>query len=563
MLKSLRITDLATIEEIEVDLKPGFSVLTGETGAGKSILIESIRLALGEKGSPDVVRTGKGKTAIEAIFLRPPELRSADEETEDELFVQRSISTQGPGKGYIDGTLVPLKNLKGLQFQLVDIYGQNDHVFLRSADNQLDYLDHYGETLGLRREVQETARKIRLLFKEQAKLKRDTDERERRQEYLEFQITEIEKAGVSADEEEGLRQERKILKNAAQIRQWIDEAAELTYNHDHALSAQLGQLQKIVAKLGDYTDVFKDVEEAIEQFAITTQELTDDLMKFEDRQTASPDRLEEIEARLSLIENLKRKYGGGLPEVLAYLEKARSEHTSLDLSQDRLEQLSQELAQQIGIYLKQASRLSKRRHKAGRDLEQKLTHEISLLGMKKARLRIALTSLPPDPDKADSYRDHGADEVEFLLSPNPGEDLKPLRRIASGGELSRFMLALKSLGKESGSRKTLIFDEIDAGIGGKTADFVAQKLKSLALGNQVICITHLPQIASFARHHYLIDKAITGNRTYTTIKEISGEERVQEIARLLAGSHITATTLKNAREMLARSSPGSKDKNNA
>lgn len=556
MLKSLRITDLATIAELEVDLKPGFTVLTGETGAGKSILIESIRLALGEKGSGDVVRTGKRKTSIEAIFQRPRSLEAGATETDENLYLQRSISTQGPGKGYIDGTLVPMKKLKDIQSRLVDIYGQNDHVFLRSAENQLDYLDHYGNALALRSEVQQTARKVRHLFREKAKLKLDSQERVRRQEYLDYQINEIEKANLHQDEEEELRQERNILKNAAQINQWVDEAADLTYNHEFSLSAQLGKLQKIVAKLGDYAEPFKNVEDDIAQFTITAQELAEDLMKFRDGQSAAPDRLEEIEARLSQIESLKRKYGGSLPDVLAYLGRAKSERAALDISQDRLEQLDQELAQETTFYGGKAERLSDLRRQASRTLEERLTREISVLGMKKARFRINLTPLPPDPERPDSFRDLGTDEVEFLLSPNPGENLKPLRRIASGGELSRFMLALKSIGKNTEVQKTLIFDEIDAGIGGKTADFVAQKLEALSRENQVICITHLPQIASFARHHYHIEKSITRNRTFTTIREISGDERIREIARLLGGSHITEITLKNAQEMLERNSAG-------
>jgi len=309
MLRSLRITDLATIEELDVELRPGFSVLTGETGAGKSILIESIRLALGEKGSPDVVRTGKSKTSIEALFDRPDTLSSQGKASDIELTVQRSISAQGSGKGYLDGILVPLKNLKEIQPKLVDIYGQNDHVFLRSAENQMDYLDSYGDTLTLRQSVQQAARSVRGLLRERQKLLQDTRERELRQEFLDFQIKEIEKSELIPDEEQELRQERKILKNAVQIKQWIEEAADLTYNHDSSLSAQLGQLHKVLEKLGDYAEDFKDVSEAVSQFKITAQELADDLMKFKDQQSGSPERLEAIEARLSSIESLKRKYG--------------------------------------------------------------------------------------------------------------------------------------------------------------------------------------------------------------------------------------------------------------
>ncbi len=554
MIKSLRITDLATIEELEVELRPGFSVLTGETGAGKSILIESIRLVLGEKGSSDVIRTGKKKTSIEAIFQRPRQKDLLETKSDEDLCVQRSILAQGTGKSYIDGTLVPLKIVKENQLQLVDIYGQNDHVFLRSAENQLDYLDHYGGTLPLRKNIRQTARSVRQLFRTKNTLLMDTRERALRLEFLVYQIDEIEKAQLVPGEEDELRQERKILNNAAQIKRWIDEASDLTYNNELSLSSQLSQLQKIVEQLADYVDDFKNVGDEINQFSITTQELADDLMKLKEQQTGSPERLETIEARLSLIENLKRKYGGSVADVINHYEKTKTEYSELDLSQDRLNQLRQELDKQIAVYKNNAASLRSRREKAAGKLEKTLEKELSLLGMKKARFQIALTSHPLDPDKSDNFRDNGTEDVEFLLSPNPGEDLKPLRRIASGGELSRFMLALKSIGKDTVIDKTLIFDEIDAGIGGKTAEFVAHKLGFLSEKNQVICITHLPQIASFAQHHYHIEKSFVKDRTFTTIKELSQEERIGEIARLLGGSLITETTRQTAKEMLERNS---------
>ena len=283
---------------------------------------------------------------------------------------------------------------------------------------------------------------------------------------------------------------------------------------------------------------------------ITLKEFVDYLINFKEKQENSNEKLEFIEERLSNIENLKRKYGKSIPEILSFLEKARRELTILSSSHEELSELQKEFMAAFSKYNEKAQILSKLRKKAARELEERIENEISILGMEKARFEIEIKSTSPGHDNLNQLKDSGIDTIEFLLSPNPGEIPKPLRKIASGGELSRLMLALKSANKDQQNSKTLIFDEIDAGIGGKTADFVAQKLRSLSKQNQVICITHLPQIASYASHHYRIEKTVKNNRTYTKVKKLTKNERIEEIAKLLGGSHITDTTLKNAREML-------------
>jgi DNA repair protein RecN (Recombination protein N) len=553
VIKSLRIKNLATIEEVELNLKKGFSIMTGETGAGKSIIIDGIRLILGEKGSPDIIRTGKKETTVEAIFQTSPEkikknLSPADQE--NEIFIQRKILEQGTGKGYVNGVLVPIKKLKSLRDDLVDIYGQNDHVFLRHVENQLDYLDYYANVISLRTQVAEMAQELRKCARKKKELESKEKEREQRLDFLNYQIAEIQEAELRPDEEEELRQERNILKNAEKINLLIDKALEISYEQENSASSLLSKLRNIIQELSSFDHCFKPIEASIGELAIIIDDLNDLLLRFKDKQDSSPDRLEKLESRLSRIENLKRKYGNSISAILGYLEKSQSEFEELSSSHERLAELEQEISDKFSRYRSLAKDLSEKRKSSAIILEKAIEHEIGLLGMKRAIFKIDVQSFLHDLENIERIKDIGTEEVEFLISPNPGEELRPLRKIASGGELSRIMLGLKSIGKETESLKTLIFDEIDSGIGGKTAEFVAQKLLNLADNHQVICITHLPQIASYATHHYRIDKLVKKNRTYTIVNELDFEERVEEIARLLTGSRITETALKNAKEML-------------
>lgn len=554
MIKSLRIRNLATIEDIELNFEEGFSILTGETGAGKSIIIDGLRLSLGEKGSADMIRTGKSETSVEVIFTPPQQDAQASSlfTDKEDVFIQRRISKQTTGKGYINGTLVPIQRLKDISEFLVDIYGQNDHIFLRRPDNQLDYLDHFSDALPFRNGLAQTAQELRKLVRQKHDLIAKEREREMRLDFLDFQIEEIKKASLSPQEEEELRQEREILKNMEKIQASVEEGLAIVCEEDNSLTPLLARLQKVIARLSAFDDFFKECENSISLLAISLKELTDFLLDFREKYTDSPERLDQIEERLSQIEKLKRKYGGTVSEVLAYLESVQKEFDELGESQSRLDDLDRAILCSFEEYKSRAAELHVLRTKHAQDLEKRIKEEIALLGMKKAVFKIELRHQTPDPEQPDHLRDKGTEEVEFLISPNPGEDPKPMRKIASGGELSRIMLALKSVGKETERMKTLIFDEIDAGIGGHTAEFVAQKLKDLARNNQVICITHLPQIASFAVHHYRIAKKIEKDRTYTTVEKLTKEDRVREIAQLLAGSLVTETALRNAREMLER-----------
>ncbi len=559
MIKSLRIQNLATIKDLELDLDGGFTILTGETGAGKSVIIDSIRLVMGGKGSTELVRAGSEETSVESIFDLPPEKKNLVPDclkTENELLFQRKISSRGTGKGYINGTLVPVKKMRDLSHDLVDIFGQNDHIFLQRSSNQLNYLDHYIDAIKLRSDVAEHARKLKSLQNEMEELISRKRERDQRLDYLDYQIKEIEKADLSPDEENELRRERDLLKNSEIIKANLTEALSVAYQHDRSISSLLSRLQKNINQVSRYIPELGSMEKDIDQFMIFIREFADTLMKYQEKQAASPLQLEKVEERLSLIESLKRKYGDDISSVLHHLEYARREYQELSVFEEKISHLKKDFEENRISYLEKAQTLHRQREQGARKLEKSIEEEIHFLGMNKARVRIQVEIEAAEGDNPGTFRENGLDDVEFLISPNPGETLKPLKKIASGGELSRLMLAVKSIGRESDHFKTLIFDEIDAGIGGHTAEFVAQKLQQLSLNNQVICITHLPQIASFASHHYRIEKNIVGERTFTTVKKLDRAERIQEIARLLAGSHISDATLQNASEMLDRNQTG-------
>jgi DNA repair protein RecN (Recombination protein N) len=541
MIGFLRVRNLATIEDLEIRFGSGFSVLTGETGAGKSMIIDSIRLICGEKASAGLIRTGQKEAVVEAIF-------TASEG--GELVVQRVVSEEGAAKAYGDGVLVPIKRLRELCGDLVDIYGQNDHIFLLRLDSHRDYLDQYAGASAVRAETAALAQRLRALIQQRNDWRDRERDRRQRLDYLEFQIQDIEKAGLREGEEEELRTQRHILRNAEKIRQLLDAAVAVSYNEEPSFSGLAVRLQSLLGELAAFDPAFGELREALDPAVIAARETADFLSRYKDAREDGPERLEEIEERLSRIETLKRKYGGPVEDIRIYLERLIAERDDLNRIQEKLGEADAAAAVLRAAYEAKAGALSAARRAAAGELEKQIEKEIGFLGMKKARFHVRVESRPAPGENPEDVRDHGLDDVEFLISPNPGEDLKPLRKIASGGELSRIMLALKVASKEKGGVRTLIFDEIDAGIGGKTADFVAQKLRSLSRSHQVIVITHLPQIASFADHHFLIAKRVAHDRTFTTVEKLDEEKRVEEIARLMSGSRITELSKQSAREMI-------------
>ncbi len=553
MLGSLRIKNLATIEDLEVCFHEGFSILSGETGAGKSIIIDGLRLVLGDKASSDLIRTGKTEASVEAVFRMPPVKGGPDElssNEEGEILIQRQVFQGGTGKAYINGVLVPARKLREIGPFLVDVYGQNDHIFLLQIENHLLYLDDFLRLDGLREEVAGLAQDLRRLTRQKVELEAKKREREQRLDFLAFQVKEIEAARLQVGEWEELLAERNILKNAEKIAILVESGLDCVHGEEGSVLAGLAKLQEVVGELAGFDPEISAFEEPLGQASIAVRELADSLTKFKDRETFGPDRLEQLEQRLSTIEKLRRKYGETIEAILDHLDKVKRESAELEDSEERLAGLEAEISRIFREYRARAEKLSRQRRAGCPKLEAQVEKEIAILGMKKSRFQVKTVSTSLESLEPEQTRDLGLDEVEFLLSPNPGEELRPLRKIASGGELSRIMLALKTIGKEKGGAKTLIFDEIDSGIGGKTAESIAAKLRDLSQRHQVICITHLPQIASFAPHHFRIEKTVARDRTFTTVKELEFEERVAEISRLLSGSRMTPASLQNAREML-------------
>ncbi len=553
MLKSLRIRNLATIEDLQVPFAGGFTILTGETGAGKSIIIDAIRLIMGEKGSPDLVRTGAKESSIEAVFDvfgQAVDWGGLPEPEDGELLVQRSISEQGPGKAWINGVIVPLRRLRELAPLFVDVYGQNDHVFLLHTDSHLAFLDEALDDPGLVTDIARSARELRGLLREKKDLEALKRDREQRLDFLAYQIGEIERAGLRPEEDAELLREREMLKNAERIASLVGKALDLADRREDSLIAMTGKLRATLGELAAFDPAFGEFERCLEEPAILLREISDSLVRFEDRRSEVPQDPEALEERLNVIEKLKRKHGATIEAVLNRLEELRAEAGSISAGQDRLLDLENGIRTKFEGFLSLARRLGRLRAEAAVELERLIEKEIAVLGMKKARFQIALRGTAPALDDPATIRDRGMEDAEFLLSPNPGEELRPLRRIASGGELSRMMLALKSVGRDRESPKTLIFDEIDAGIGGRTAEFIAQKLLRLAARHQVVCITHLPQIASRAGHHIQVEKKIERQRTFTSARPLGREDRLVEIARLIAGTRLTEASLQTAREML-------------
>ncbi len=559
MLRYLRIKNLATIEEVELELAPGFTILTGETGAGKSIIIDAIKLLLGEKATTDLIRSGKNEARLEAIFELegseqvPPEIEL---DNDRQLSLQRTISSQGLSKSYANGVLIPLKRLKELGDRLIDIYGQNDHIFLLDLTNHLRFLDDWAGATELREKVKQSAQKIRGLIREKLELEARQKDRAQRLDFINFQIKEIEEAGLEAGEEEELLQERSILKNAEKIAGLVNTAIDLAYENEDSITIALKRLETLTTDLAAYFPDLKAASDQLDDFSIFLKELVNNLIELRDKYAPSPGRLEEIEERLSQLDRLKRKYGSTVEEVLQHLEQIKNEKINLEKSEEKQTELEGTIRQAFLDYRRLTQELSELRQNRSRDLEQLLVKELGQLAMNRARFKVDFRFHQPVLEDLSTIRDTGSEEVEFLLSPNPGEDLKPLRRIASGGELSRIMLAFKVIGQASEPGKTLIFDEIDAGIGGQTADFLARKLKQLAQSHQIICITHLPQIASAAHHHYHIEKKTEKGRTYTLVKKLKDNERPEEIARLISGSRLTEASLQIARELLEQNLSG-------
>jgi DNA repair protein RecN (Recombination protein N) len=542
MLRLLRIRNLAVIEAVEVEFEPGFNVLTGETGAGKSIVVEAVGLLLGARASADLVRTGESQATIEALF--------EDDRDGSEILIRREVSSSGRSRSFVNGDLATATALRDLSHRLVEIHGQHEHQTLLDPLSHLPLLDGYAELSVMADQVAESWLALRQLRDQLDRSRMDTREKAARLELIAFQLNEIEKVRPVAGEDDELAATKQVLANAERVHRLCEESYATLYDTDDAVLAGLSGVWKRVGELASLDPQFAGYLEARDGIKSQLEDLAHFLRKYADGIDASPARLQQVEDRLASLERLKRKYGPTLDEVV---EKGRVLSRERDLLAQAGEGgagLEAAVAEARAGYLKDAGELSRARRTASRRFSRELERLLGELAMSQARfdVRFNEAALPEE-----SWSERGIDQAEFFLSPNPGEDLRPLARIVSGGELSRVMLALKTMSVDDADHKTMVFDEVDAGIGGRVADVVGARLGALGDRFQVLCITHLPQIAARGSTHFRIDKTIRRERTVTTVQRLDGPGRIEEIGRMIGGASVTEAVRTSARELLTAS----------
>ena len=544
MLRFLSIRNLAVIDRLELELEPGLSVLTGETGAGKSILVGAVGLLAGARASADLVRTGEDTAAIEAIF-----------EAEDgtERIVRREISAQaGRSRAFVDGALATSTALRELAAPLVDLHGQHEQQVLLDPASHLDLLDEFAGLNDERVPVAEAFAAWGRLKAERDALVTGEREKASRVEFLTFQLQEIDRAAPKPGEDAELAAARQVLGNADKLQRLCGEAYTALYEGDDAALPALGTVWRRLGELAAIDERFRPFVEQRDGIKAQLEDAAYFLRQYSESIDASPARLQEVEDRLALLERLKRKHGPSLDDVLLKGAALRRELDEIEHAAERAAGLDAAVANAGESYRRLASALTLRRREAADRFSRALESSLAELAM--ARTRCGVRFSPEGGEE--SWTARGADAVEFFISPNPGEELRPLARIASGGELSRIMLALKTLASIDAPGKTLIFDEVDTGIGGGVADVVGGRLRQLADRVQVLCITHLPQIAAYGASHYSISKSVRAGRTVTSVSRISGPERELELARMIAGAEPSPSVRQGAREMLAARAAG-------
>lgn len=548
MLSLLHIENIAVIEQADISFDKGFNVLTGETGAGKSIVIDAISAILGQRAYRDMIRTGTNKASVRAVFTKVPNFPWFEEngvEYDEETVIQRDIFLDGKNVCRVNGTLVTVAILHKLGIQLINIHGQHDSASLFDEENHLRFLDAFADNGALLADYREKFAAVSELRRQIDRMTMDEGEKLRRMENLKYQIAEIEKADLKSGEDEVLEQRRKLLQNSEKLSQGLEEASEALLGGDDSdgAAALLAQAAYALSRIARYSDDYTGFQERLTDLKYQVQDIADEVRDSLDELSYSADELETIEARLDIIHRLRRKYGADCHEILAYLDKAQKELDEIEFADDRVEQLKKKLAKQEKQAWDAALALRKNRQEQGTVMAEKILSELSQLDMPRVQFQCRF--------RETELTSEGADAVAFYLSANAGEDLKPLSKVASGGELARIMLSMKNVLAEKDAVDTLIFDEVDTGVSGRAAQRIAEKLKSLAKHKQVLCVTHLPQLAALADTHMLIAKSEHDGRTYTTVTPLDRKGRAMELARIIGGAHITETTLKSAEEMLS------------
>ena len=547
MLRVLHIENIAVIECADIAFDRGFNVLTGETGAGKSIVIDAISAILGQRAYRDMIRTGTNKASVRAVFTDVPKLAWFEEngvEYDPETIIQREVHLDGKNVCRVNGSLVTVSILNKLGIQLINIHGQHDSASLFDEANHLTFLDDFAGNEAIRETYAEKYGAVEKLRREINRISMDESEKLRRMETLKYQIEEIEKAHLEPGEDDALEERRKLLQNSEKIAKGLNEAVESLYGGDDTDGAAtlLNMAERALARIAKYSDDISSLHEKVADLMYQVQDAAEIARDVQYELSYSADELDKIESRLDVIHKLRRKYGTTCADILQYLEKAKQELDEIEFADDHVERLKKKLKKAEKEAWDAAIDLRKNRQEVAEKLSARILTELAQLDMPKVQFACQFTEL--------ELTGNGADAVAFYMSANVGEALKPMSKVASGGELARIMLAMKNVLAEQDKVDTLIFDEVDTGVSGRAAQKVAEKLKAVARAKQVLCVTHLPQIAAMGDTHMLIAKGERDGRTYTTVTPLDLEGRKRELARIIGGANITEITLKSAEEML-------------
>ncbi|MFH1368097.1 MAG: DNA repair protein RecN [Elusimicrobiota bacterium] len=554
MLLNLQIRNYALIDELNLELTPGLNIFTGETGAGKSIVIESLNLILGERASAQLVRKGSSRCFVTGTFdiSKLKKLKKFIDDSglsgddTDTLILRREIDAAGKSRAFVNDTPAGLNTLLEIGNHLVDVHGQHEHQTLLKTASQRELLDGFAGNEELLSDAERHFRLWKELQAQKDSQNLSEQERARLVDLYSFQVKEINGAKLSPGEEEEIEQALPQMKNAEKLRELSNEAHQLLYGEDGSALEKLNKARKILETINNLSNSLGETAETLNSATYSVEEVSDEMENFAEKLSADPERFNELLSRQDIIHKLKKKYGKDIPEILAYGEKIEKELDALT----KFDQNRQELDAKMSKTLKQLSvtceKLTESRKKAATKLASGIAAELAELGIKKAQFKVLI-------EKENEPTSEGWDGIEFLFSANPGEDAKPLKNIASGGEMSRVMLGIKTVLAKADNVPVLVFDEIDAGIGGPVGQTVGKKLKALSKHRQILCITHLPQIAAFADKHLSVEKAVQAGKTSTLIRNLAEKDRLEEIARMLSGEEITPSARKHASELLTQS----------
>ena len=553
MLQLLSISNIALIDDLRVEFAAALNLLTGETGSGKSIIVDALGVLIGGRFTSELLKSGAERGSIEGLFLLAPNpqlerlLENSGLQNGDELIIRREVTATGRNKIFINNQLATQSLLRDLRPFLVDIHGQGDQQTLFNSETHLELLDSFAGHTALGTEVAEAYEVTTRLQRELATLRKDAAEKFQLVDTLQFQIAELERAQLSLGEDERLEEERRRLSNVEKLTSLSQSSYSRIYEDDDAALARVRQTLKEVEELGEYETSFRDYLEGLESARAVLEDLSFALRDFADKLEFSPARLATIEDRLAELSRLKRKYGGSIETALEHLAQAQDRLRQIETSDEREQELAAELQTSQQRYFERAGKLHKQRMKAAKLLEKAVEEGIAEVAMESARFEVQVTTDDTDLGLGGVT---GIDKVEFYFSANIGEDVKPLARVASGGEASRLMLVLKTVSNASEFPRTIVFDEIDAGIGGRVSEAVGIKLKKLSQTNQVLCVTHQPQIARFADNHLVVQKEAHDGRTLVSVNTLNRAGRIEELARMLTGAEITDSARRHARELL-------------